>query len=110
MIKAIRYEATEIIIEEEKKGLFGKKNKTTTINSKSITEIERVIENGELKSVNIHYNDYDIFFIEEYNIEGNISIIFEKIMEYRKETLFEIYETDFTSGNPEFTVILEKGK
>jgi len=108
MIKEIKFLPNEIIIEEEKKGLFGTKQKTNNINIQTIRQLERQIEDNELLCIAIHYGDFDMYFIQSNQYDGDLEMIYEKVLNYRKDNSFEVVSTDLTSGSPEITVILEK--
>lgn len=108
MIKEIKFLQDNIVIEEQKKGFFGIKNKTVNINIKLINQIERQIVNQELVAVTINYGNYQMYFIEKQNCEKDLKEVYENIMNIRKENLFEVVETDLTNGEPIINVLIKK--
>ena len=107
MIKEINFLPNEIVIEEEKKGFFGIKKKTININIQSIKQIEKCVQDEVITSINIKYKEYEMYFIENVNYNGDLNVIYEKILNYREGNLFEVVETDLTNGEPTITILFE---
>lgn len=94
MIQEINILPNNIIIKEEKKGLFKSKENTLKIDIDSIDKIEKIKQNNEIIGI-VFWNENDVIYaIGIKNYEKDLEELLNKILVNINEDKVEIVETE----------------